>query len=713
MNNIDRLYELLPAIYRLRDADKGYPLRDILRVVAEQVQILEDDITQLYDNWFIETAQDWAVPYIADLVGYTPVHAAGDPAASAAEENRILIPRREVANTIAYRRRRGTVSVLEDLARAVSAWPARAVEFFRLLVWTQNLNHQHSDGLRARLASLKDANALDAICSPFDPFARTVDVRRISSRLSQGRYNIPSAGIWVWRLQAYPVTRTPAYHLDAGKNSYTFSVLGNDSPLFARPQPEPDSCHIAGELHVPAPIRRRGLAAAMDSYYGLDKSLAIWADWAGYGLDNPLPSELLIVADLSNWNYAPPNGRVAVDPQLGRIQFPLNQIPRRSVRVSYQYAFSADIGGGEYPRTMAQREGAVLYQVGEDSPLKKIGEALDKWSGEAPAHAVIEITDSRAYVEPIRIVLNRNQSLQLRAANRKRPVIRLLDWQTEGPDALSVVMNEGSDFTLDGLLITGRGLSVSGAEDYKAASPCGAWLRIRHCTLVPGWTLDSACQPAVPNKESLEIRNVRATVEIGHSILGPIEVQEDEVHSDPIGIEIHDSIVDAMGGDRPALIGPQARHAHAVLTVKRCTIWGIVQVHAVELAENSIFNDCVHVARRQIGCVRFCYVAEHCRTPRRYGCQPDLVLKAAGLTPAGKEREAERVRPQYTARRYGQPAYAQLSVHCAREILEGASDGSEMGVFHDLFQPQRIANLRARLEEFTPAGMDSGILIAN
>jgi hypothetical protein len=713
MNNPDRLYDLLPAIYRLRDADRGYPLRDLLRVVARQVDIVENDITQLYDNWFIETAQDWAVPYIADLVGYTPVHAAGDPAASAPEENRILIPRREVANTIAYRRRRGTLSVLEDLARSVAAWPARAVEFFRLLVWTQNLNHQHTEGHRARVASLRDANELDKIGTPFDPFARSVDIRRISSLRAQGRYNIPSVGVWVWRLQSCSLTRTPAYHLDAGKSSYTFSVLGNDAPLFANPLPEPHSDHIAGELNVPSPIRRRGLATAFDDYYGDGKSFSIWADWAGHGMDRPLPSSVLVAADLSNWTYAPPDGFVAVDPQLGRIQFPINQIPRRAVWVSYRYAFSADIGGGEYPRPLTQREGAVVYEVGESSAFKKIGEALDKWKSEAPEHAVIEIADSRAYVEPVNIVLGKGQSLQLRAANRRRPVIRLLDWQTEGPDSLSVTMGESSEFTLDGLLITGRGVSVSGAEDRSTGSPCAARLTIRHCTLVPGWSLDGACQPTVPNKESLETRNVRAQIAIHQSILGPIEVHEDEVHSDPIPIEISDSIVDAMDGERPALIGPQARHAHAVLTVKRSTVWGIVQVHAVKLAENSIFNDCVYVARRQIGCMRFCYVAAHCRTPRRYGCQPDLVLKREGLSAAARQYETERVRPHYTARRYGMPAYAQLSLHCAREILEGASDGSEMGVFHDLFQPQRFANLRARLEEFTPAGMDAGVLIAN
>ena len=65
----DRLYALLPVVHRMRDADRGYPLRALLRVIAEQVNVVDADIAQLYDNWFIETCQEWVVPYIGDLVG--------------------------------------------------------------------------------------------------------------------------------------------------------------------------------------------------------------------------------------------------------------------------------------------------------------------------------------------------------------------------------------------------------------------------------------------------------------------------------------------------------------------------------------------------------------------------------------------------------------------------------------------------------------------
>jgi hypothetical protein len=36
-----------------------------------------------------------------------------------------------------------------------------------------------------------------------------------------------------------------------------------------------------------------------------------------------------------------------------------------------------------------------------------------------------------------------------------------------------------------------------------------------------------------------------------------------------------------------------------------------------------------------------------------------------------------------------------------------------MGAFHDLMQPQRAANLRARLAEYTAAGMNAGLILVS
>ena len=718
----DRLYELLPVVYRQRDLDLGQPLRALLQVIAEQVDVVEADIAQLHENWFIETCQDWVVPYIGDLIGYRIVHEAGEPGEVTTLRgqlrNKILIPRREVANTIRYRRRKGTLALLELLANDVAGWPARAVEFYTLLGLAQAINHLHLD--RGRTVDLRWGDALDRLDGPFDELAHTVDVRRIVSHRTVGRYNIPSVGLFVWRLRAYSVTRTPAYCLeDIGPHCYTFSVLGNDTPLYSRPEPEPEPTHIAGELNVPTPIRRRALEARKADYYSEGKSIQIWVDVPR----RMVPAEEIVVADLSDWQYLPRRGQVAVDPVRGRIAFPPRDLPKKGVWVSYYYGFSADIGGGEYDRTFSQPSEYKLYRVGGQETLKRITEALEQSKSEKPAHAVIEITDSGVYVEQINVTLEANQSLQIRAANRKRPVIRLLDWHTELPDNLSVTGGAGSRFTLDGLLIAGRGIQVEGDITTVA---------IRHTTLVPGWLLGPDCEPQRPTEPSLELINTQACMVIEHSILGSIQVNQDQVKTDPIQIHISDSVLDATRPEREAIGAPGWPFAHAVLTIVRSTVFGQIQTHAIELAENSIFEGLIRVARRQRSCMRFCsYIKPGSRTPRRYNCQPDLVEEAIeaelreaarrrGAPPpdqaeidAAKERERQRVRPQFNSVHYGTPTYCQLAETCAEEIKRGADDQSEMGVFHDLYQPQRAANLRARLDEYTPAGMDAGILYAS
>jgi hypothetical protein len=830
----DRLYDLLPVVYRQRDTEQGYPLRDLLRVIAEQVNIVEEDIAQLYENWFIETCQDWVVPYIGDLIGYQLVHELGEPGGSGTREdqqrNKILVPRREVANTLRYRRRKGALALLELLAGDTAGWPTRAVQFYTLLALNQALNHLQLG--RGRTVDLRDGEALDHLDGPFDTLAHTVDVRRVAGVRSRGRYNIPSIGLFVWRLKAYSVTHTPAYCLEeVGPHCFTFSVLGNDAPLYTHPQPEPEPTHIAQEANLPVPIRRRALEARLTDYYGAGKSLQIWRQPpAGRRQQTTAPPELIppeaiVVADLTDWQYRPRRGQVAVDPVLGRMSFPPNDLPSRGVWVTYHYAFSADIGGGEYDRPIAPapqeipgfwlfrpgdlNDPATLLRAlwdpanvlsqyiaqhlsprtqqlhdehqGEDPPpealqravmddlnrlladsqlypyagkagvnlppdidsalaedpqgeelvrlnrallevaygdsiapayriyhvgdgfgeFRRIGNALAQWREDNPRQGVVEITNSGVYVEQINIDLPANKRLEVRAANRRRPVIRLLDWQTDRPDALTGRGEAGSWFTLDGFLIAGRALQIEGL----------AAAIIRHSTLVPGWGLQSDCEPRRPAEPSLELINTTACVTIEHSIIGSIQVTLDEVAEDPIPIHISDSVLDATGPEREALGAPDWPLAHAVLTIARSTVFGQILTHAIDLAENTIFNGLVRVARRQRGCMRFCYVPPRSRTPRQYACQPGQALAAA--LPEQQEATERRVRPLFNSIRYGTPTYCQLAETCPPEIRQGADDESEMGVFHDLFQPQREANLRARLAEYTPAGADAGIIFAS
>ncbi len=729
----DRLAELTALHIRRTDAENGAALRALLAVIGEQVDLVQTDLERLYDNWFVETAESWAVPYLGDLVGYRLLPGHEEALATAATDRLVarLAPRRDVAGTVAARRRKGTLPMLEELASSVADWPSRAVEFHRLLLRDQPIRlYPSSDGAavrRARLApglvDVRDDADLDEIGGPFETQGHLAEAARISSARRQGRYRPPNVGVHVWRLKPQPLTYAPAYCIDRARNQFTFSILGNYVPLSTKPVPEPSPEHVAGREHVPAPITRRELADRLPDFYGRDKSFAIWRD----GHPDPVPLSDIVVADLSGWFYRARRSQVVVDPELGRIAFGARSAPRRGVWVSYHYLQPSDLGGGEYRRDVTTPGAAKVYRVGPDEEFERIQLAYEAWqrdnSGGAQPEAVIEIADSGAYQEQLEFVLSPGDRLEVRGAERKRPVLRLLDWYSNRPDSLQIRAlgaEEGDDrppprFVLDGLLITGRGVSVTG--------PMGAVV-VRHSTLVPGWSLEPHCHPTHPEEPSLVLENTSACVEISNSIVGSILVVNDEVGTDPITVCVTDSVLDATGADREVVSAPECRHAHAVLTVKRSTVVGEVHAHAVKLGENSIFDGVMHVARRGFGCLRFCYVPPGSRTPRRYHCQPDLVwedlrrlAESGEVDPAGLPRlrtlEASRVRPRFTSRRYGTPAYVQLALSCAVEISRGADDGSELGVLHDLFQPQREDNLRARLAEFSPAGMDAGIVYVN
>ena len=698
--DVDHLYELLPAIYRIRDGDQGESLKALLSVIAEQTAVLEENLDQYYDDQFIETCAEWVVPYIGDLIGNRTLHGVAP---------KVTSRRAEVANTIAYRRRKGTATMLEQLARDVTGRPARVVEFFQLLATTQFMNHLRPQNHYA--PDLRQWETLERLNTAFDTVAHTVEVRRIAT--DGGRYNIPNIGIFLWRLGAYPLEWSPAVALFADRR-FMFSPLGNNTPLFTDPVPEETITHLAEPINVPMPISRRVLDKYTGRYYGEGKSLYLRVNGAEIDISRIMVCNLSTVPLGSDWAHTPVAGNsIAIDPVLGRIVLGAGYPVDAEVEVFYHYGFSADMGGGEYER--ADSFDATLPSASSVHVPDSIQVALAALAGAG----AVEVEDSGRYTAaaaPSSITVNANARIELRAANESRPTLVL-------PGELVVTGGANSGASLNGLLISENQLRVPADSDLEH-------LRLRHCTLVPGRSLDIEGEPGSPALPSLVIESPNVTVEIDQCILGGLRVVEGAI------VKINNSIIDAIDETGVAYAALDGEAAGGVLEIVNSTVIGKVHTRILQLASNTIFNAALltgdswtaplHSQQTQSGCVRFSYVPPGSIVPRRYRCQPDLAIEKAikdaeqyGVSLSEPEKQQiidwiqKKTEPVFTDHRYGKPAYAQLALSCPQEIKRGADDESEMGAFHDLYQPQRETDLQVRLDEYLRYGLQAGTFYVN
>jgi hypothetical protein len=754
-SNGQRLFDLLPAIYRLRDAqfaqstnaltasDKAEleklqslpspltptqqqqfdlltgkanrgPQQSLLMLIEEQLAVIAENLDQLYDDQFIETCAPWVIPYIGDLIGYRPIHGVAPAVAS---------PRAEVGHTVSLRRRKGTALVLEQLARDVTGWGAHAVEFFKLLAATQYMNHIRLYNHYA--PNLRDWRAGEYMETGFDATAHKVDVRRIA--IQRGRYNIKNIGIFLWTLNAYSLTKAPAAPVGKSAQCFRFNSLGRDMPLFNYPVSQGSEITApAMPQNVPDILRRRVLCNdrpqttnkdVLPVYYGLGKSLTLYID------EKPLEFSAIRVCNLSgddgHWNNVPEAGieyLAAIDPELGRIALAPSEVASpphtTNIKVSYYYGFNGEMGGGEYPRAdtfTASAEQRVVRVPGDRST---ISDALTVLAGDG----VVEICDSGNYVEPsgLTIAARSKGHVEVRAADGFRPTLTLGGEIaiTGGPESL---------VALNGLVINYSPPSI-GASLPPAlicvpdqSSNRLSQLTLSHCTLVPGWSLmpDGDSNPAYSDRPILAAEapaGLRVVIE--KSIVGGLWVSHQAT------AEISDSVVDATdsaGVAYVANVDPMTGRPKAggALTLQGCTVIGKIYASLLSLVSNCIvwasppesalfgsppsipaWNASLWADRKQEGCVRFSYLPAASLTPRRFSCV---------------EQQEGSPQPLFFSLRYGDPAYAKIAATTDDLIRRGADDGGEMGAFHFLLAPLRENDLRVRLREYMPVGLEFGI----
>jgi hypothetical protein len=710
----DKLWNLLPAIYRSMDSAQfnvNGPLREMVNRLGVQAAILRRSIDRLWEDQSIESCDDWLIPYIGALVATNLVSNLDARA-----------QRLDVANTIYYRQRKGTLGLLEQLAFNITGWNARTIEFFRRLGRTrhgldpaigQSLTAgdaisvlQQAEGLVGPLtrtaiggtANLRNVYGASKVGSAFDEYFHTADFRFGQGMV--GWYNIPRLGVFLWRLKSYGVAQTTPVPVMGCPGWYTFDPTGRDIPLFAAAREAEQygaNWTSPSEEQLPGPVSQTlynansGAALEAVAVKLYPDSLAVWP--------TPVPA---------SDDYALTTSQVTIRPERGRFLFngsPPLASPPNGLWDTYHYGFSSEIGAGPYDRRLGRSDptlSAAQVSVSGGAGALAAADAI-------PSSGSLSILDSLTYDGAVDVSVEAEASLALIAGDEQRPLIRLPAPTANGSSQWIITGTADSVLILDGLFISGGDVVIRGSF---------ASITLTCCTLDPGTAVASE-SASPPNNVAISADGralsptrlwIEAEVEmlsIGNCIIGPLQTRSGGTIQT---LCIDNSILQALpgsaaGGLASPLSPPESAVDAALLfedgdvSLTRSTVLGQVIAHRLNVSE-CILQDLATVDDTQYGCVRFTAWAQGSVLPRKY--------------------ESVQVRPQaplFTSTHFGNPGYCQLLASADSQITPdttlatqntisaGAEDGSEMGAFARERNPQKARGLSIKFQEYMPAGL--------
>jgi hypothetical protein len=726
----DRFRALLPAhLWALDDRSEG-TLQALLSAVAEELAVLEGDLGDLYDGWFVETCEEWLLPYVADLIGLAePLPDLGDGVSW----------RTVVANTLSHRRRKGTATVLEQLAGEVTGWEARAVEYFRLLAVSTHVRHPRPD--RPAVASLRHAERLDHLgCGhdrradrsvpppdltdpargAFDPLARSADLRSVGR--GRGRHNLPSVGVVLFPLRTRLVGPDPAEQplgdrwsaVRAVDGGYRVDPLGRTTPLFPSGRSRTDTDRLAREEDLPVPLRPRRLLALLTAARRGEVApdlLPVRVRVARPGpatVEQPIELEPQRLRVCGLEDLAPLEGtQVSVDTVTGQLTAYQDgqPAPPLDLFVRYHYAALADVGAGTHDRGRihtqvlaadGHRYGNVLGVITVRADAEPSGTvATSLADGLVLAHGLWEAAGSATTGTTVVVAVGDNAShpgdLTATVPAGARLVLVAAACPTPGHPAAGAHF-----YRPDGLRPHLAGpLAVEGGTDSSIV--LDGFLLDGDLTVLPGQlsrlaVAQSTLAGRITVTSGDEGDNGRLRVEVVRSVVHAVELPERV----PV-LTVTESVIDARAAapndDRP---GPSAVTAPgAALSIEGSTVRGTVAARTIDGADSLI--DGIAVAeQRQTGCLSHCYARPGSRLPRRFHCVP-----ADDRAP---------LEPVYVSVDPGSPYYLALALACPAEITHGGEGGTEMGVHHHLHRPLRVRAVREHLAAYVPAGLEIGII---
>jgi hypothetical protein len=756
------LYRRLPEIYIIRDQalrderaqDRGQ-LEAYLQLVESAFSAVHANIEGLYNDLFIETASDWVVPYIGDLLGTS--HLSGDP----------WTLRADVADTIALRRRKGTLAAIELLTFDLTRWGVRCVELRENLVWLQHVNHQRPDAggeppygqpgvtrftpIRGGTVPVRDPAALSLLTTPFDPFGHIPDFRpAIAGTI---RYNLPNLAIFLWRLSTYRiriskpgtavsqavaalrpgeapfVARFDVFQIDRRVMLFNLRRLNTVRRLNAD-----QASSLTEKDEAPGPVERARLmndppAGNSGAYVSVhpydiahspdpttiaDEALQLHVPDVQFPDGTPWTFR---GANLCAWDPGlkqPIHDReIVIDPVIGRIVAGVASLAeadalRDHLLLTFTYGAVGEVGsnpGTPTPDALVVTAPFTLRAVRQDVSANDLRDKLNGLDVAGQA-IIVEIQDSKVHDLDLSTVagivnedggpnLQLNHQLVIRAAADCRPVVRLRQ-----PLRFRSVDPTKADFgvRLEGLYIT-RGSGFPANEPLVARAALDN-LTLQNCTLDPARFHNRDGTVAGPIQTSIALTR-------GHGFLPAAGFAETPAVNitrclsgpllidDDSTLEITDSIVDGGAG-----VTDNAGNAYALSSATDpVNNWGPpatttnVTFFGRVRVENTDARGCIYVHALEV------HNNQTGCIKLSYFSNESNRLPQNSACVSGADAGLH-----FVSDVFGDASYGQLALTSDFHVLERGPHDDQMGAYGFLQEAHKWHNLQTRFREFMPLG---------
>lgn len=766
----EKLWNWIPGYYRTEDAKTLTPgtLRRLIEQMGTDAATLRRRIDRLWENNFVELADDDALTKLGELLATRMVHALN-------RRGR----RVDVARTIFYRRRKGTPRVLESLLTDITGWSGVQLETWRLLGRTQHLLEPapirttlFSNTPRGGWADLRSLRLPALAYTGFEELAHTPDFRRYDGGV-RGRYGIPKVGAHLYRMRAFELRYPTVVSLGSGYS--TFDPSGRAVPLFQPAnRPTADQWEPLREWQMPKVLACRLFNHA--EYEWTDTIL----DDITPALDGPTAT---LLKKYSGW-------RIPSTLELRRFLAALGVAGLAVIKTIMVASLVPECGRAKlYRPSLVDGEGALTLAMGADNTAP----ALPTWAvlaGDLTPEAATDIVTP--LVDTLSIIVNVGLGLAL-TMSADLVLARMLHYGAPGEigagayDRRFSIVTEGVNVLADGgdlagpigMTIPSASIAVDQVENSKTYNPGGdlgvlkdyrlqsanferpyllrsiagpaplewtftaaakdlptdlrrlvlegLWLGIEDSTQDP-ITLTNPGDTVEPIPATLAIVGVWDRIEIRHCTIDPggekfrvnpleaipipyvrIEIRG---HVEELIIEssITGPIVEVVVAGDPSTVGK--------LIIRDSIICGSTDVDAisttlatVEIERSTVIGD-INVNRLYASDSLFTGAGQV--TDLQHGCfRFSAALEGKWPHPFESHFYSTFPAPWLVSTTFGDPGFGLLSEAAPADILRGAENHAAMGAYNHLFDAIKRDDLRAKFGEFLPFDLIPQIDIEN